>query len=470
MKKRLAYSWLSIVFLVSTGWGQLPAARELSKIFTEVAERVNPAVVTITSTKVIKPPGMRFRHPWEEFFGEDFFSPFQFPQSEMEAHVLGSGVIVDPDRGYILTNNHVVEGAEEVRILLMDERRLDAEIVGTDAPSDVAVLRIDTDGLVGVTPGNSDDLKVGEWVLAIGSPFSRNLSHSVTAGIVSAKGRSGIVGGVDYEDFIQTDAAINPGNSGGALVNLDGELVGINTAIATGGFSRGNVGVGFAIPINLAKRVMDDLIAEGRVVRAWLGVYIQDVNDALARSWGLSDREGAAVTMVIDGSPADKAGFEVEDVIVEFDGKKVKNSSNLKNLVSSTRPGTRVTVDVIRDRRRKSIRVKLAELPEKDEILAAAEESPHGLGLRVENLSLQMASRLGLDKGQSGVVVVEVEPVSAASDAGLQRGDVITRVGDREINSVEEFYSAVEKEQTDGTVVFLVKRGQGTFFLALDVK
>ncbi|MFQ6675852.1 MAG: Do family serine endopeptidase [Fidelibacterota bacterium] len=470
MKKRLVYAGLAIVFLVSSAWSQLPAARELSKTFTEVASKVNPAVVTITSKKVIKRPGMNFRHPFEEFFGEDFFSPFQFPESEMEAEVLGSGVIVDPDRGYVLTNNHVVEGAEEVSIFLMDERILDAEIVGTDAPSDVAVLRIEANDLVGVDLGDSDELEVGEWVLAIGSPFSRNLSHTVTAGIVSAKGRSGIVGGVDYEDFIQTDAAINPGNSGGALVNLQGELVGINTAIATGGFSRGNVGVGFAIPINLAKRVMDDLITQGRVIRAWLGVWIQDVNDALARSWGLSVPEGAAVTGVFEGSPADEAGLKVGDVILEFEGHKVKNSAQLKNLVSSARPDTRVTLEVVRKKRHRTFRIQLAELPERETVIARREKSFPGLGLRVEELSPGVASRLGLDEDQRGVVVVEVQANSPARDAGLQRGDVITRVGDKEIDSVREFYSAVEDEQTDGVVVFLVKRRGGSFFVAVKMK
>lgn len=469
MNKRLTYSWLGILFFLSSAWAQVPAAKELSRTFRDVAKRVNPAVVTITSTKVIKQPGMRFRHPFQEFFGEDFFSPFNIPESEMQAHVLGSGVIVDPERGYILTNNHVVEGADEVSILLMDERSLDAEIIGTDAPSDIAVLRIKSNDLVGVTIGNSDDLEVGDWVLAIGSPFSRNLSHTVTAGIVSAKGRSGIVGGVDYQDFIQTDAAINPGNSGGALVNLDGELVGINTAIATAGFSRGNVGVGFAIPINLAKQVMDDLITEGRVIRAWLGVWIQDVNDALARSWGLSDRVGAAVSNVVKGSPADKAGLKVGDVIVEFDGQKVKNSSHLKNLVSSTRPETTVTLDVIRKKRNKAVRVELAELPKQETVLAAREEGSHDLGVRVENLSPGTIASLGLTEDQTGVVVVEVQPQSGAHKAGLRRGDVITRVGDREIKSVSEFSSAVEKEQTDNMVVFLVLREGGSLFVAVEL-
>ena len=276
------------------------SAKYFSETFADVVKNVNPAVVTITSEKV---QSGRFQHPFEEFFGDDFFRYYS-PERERRSQALGSGVIVDAVNGYILTNNHVVQDADEISIFLMDEREFEAEVVGTDPKSDLAVLRIDADNLTGVRLGDSDGLDVGEWVLAIGSPFSANLSHTVTAGIVSAKGRSSVIGGVDYQDFIQTDAAINPGNSGGALVNLEGKLVGINTAIATGGYMRSNAGVGFAIPSNLAKRIMDDLISEGRVIRAWLGVFIQDVNDGIAKALDLPDRSGAVVTEVVDDSPA----------------------------------------------------------------------------------------------------------------------------------------------------------------------
>ena len=307
------------------------SAKYFSETFSEVAKNVNPAVVTITSEKVQKE---QYRNPFEEFFGDEYFR-YYAPERERRSQALGSGVIVDASNGFIITNNHVIQDADEISIILIDEREFEAEVIGADPKSDIAILKIEAENLSAVGLGNSDNLDVGEWVLAIGSPFSANLSHTVTAGIVSAKGRSSVIGGVDYQDFIQTDAAINPGNSGGALVNLDGELVGINTAIATGGYMRSNAGVGFAIPSNLANNIMKDLISEGRVIRAWLGVFIQDVNDGIAKALDLPDRNGSVVTEVVGDSPADKAGFKVEDVIIEFAGTKVRDSSHLKNLVSS---------------------------------------------------------------------------------------------------------------------------------------
>ncbi len=294
------------------------SARYYSDTFAKVVKKVNAAVVTINSEKIVSDER---RNPFEEFFYEDF--GYGYPNRERKTRALGSGVIVDAKNGHIITNNHVVEGADQISIVLMDQREIDAEILATDPKSDLAVLKIDAKNLTQVTLGNSDDLNVGEWVLAIGSPFSSNLSHTVTAGIVSAKGRSGVIGGIDYEDFIQTDAAINPGNSGGALVNLDGELIGINTAIATGGYMRSNAGVGFAIPSNLANLIMKDLISEGRVIRSWLGVFIQDVDDAISKNLKLPDRQGALVTDIVDGSPAEKAGFKIKDVIINFSGNKI---------------------------------------------------------------------------------------------------------------------------------------------------
>ena len=265
--------------------GSISIGKQFSDTFAQVVEKVNPAVVTITSEKIIKWEDRRFRHPFEEYFGEDFFKDyFDLPEGESRNRVLGSGVIVDAGKGYILTNNHVVENMDEITVKLIDKREFEAEVVGTDPKSDLAIIQIEAFDLIAVDLGDSDKLRVGEWVLAIGSPFTENLSHTVTAGIVSALGRSNIISGDNYEDFIQTDSAINPGNSGGALVNLDGALIGINTAIATGGFERSNRGVGFAIPVNMARKVMDDLINEGRVIRSWLGVYIQDLDDATARA------------------------------------------------------------------------------------------------------------------------------------------------------------------------------------------
>lgn len=457
--------------LLSFGWAQPPSLKAFSETFTEVVREVSPAVVTITSQKVVKREGGRFRHPFEDLFPDDFFRfYFDLPEGEMKTPVLGSGVIVDAENGYVLTNNHVVEGAAEITVLLMDEREYAAEIVGTDSPSDVAVLRIEADDLKGVRFGDSDRLEVGEWVLAIGSPFNENLSHTVTAGIVSAKGRSQVLGGIDYQDFIQTDAAINPGNSGGALVNLDGELVGINTAIATaGGFSRGNVGVGFAIPVNLAKTIMSDLINEGRVIRAWLGVWIQDVDDGIAKALDLPDREGVLVNRVIEESPAEKAGIDVEDVIVELEGTKVRDTAHLKNLVSTTRPGTRVKIKIARKGETRTFRVRLDEYPEEEAVLATRGTVSPELGLGVEDVTSSYIREFDLGKDISGVVVVEVSPTSAAARAGIRPGDLITRVGDKEISSAREFRRAIREKEKGDTILFLVhRRGMGSIFIPIE--
>ncbi|MDP6456146.1 MAG: Do family serine endopeptidase [Candidatus Marinimicrobia bacterium] len=466
--KRVLSVFLIVLIGVTAGAGQSRSAKQFSDTFAQVVEKVNPAVVTITSEKIIKWEDRRFRHPFEEYFGEDFFKDyFDLPEGESRNRVLGSGVIVDAGKGYILTNNHVVEGADEINILLIDEREFSAEVIGTDPQSDVAVLKIDTNDLVQAEMGDSDELRVGEWILAIGSPFSRNLSHTVTAGIVSAKGRSRVLGGIDYQDFIQTDAAINPGNSGGALVNLDGELVGINTAIATGGFSRGNVGVGFAIPINLAKNIMDDLVAEGRVIRSWLGVFIQDVDDGIAKAFELSDRQGAVVTEVVEDSPADEAGIKVKDVIVIVDGTKIRDSSHLKNVISSSSPGTRSEVEVIRRKRQRTIRVDLAELPQEGAVFASRESATPQLGMDVQDVSEALARRFQLDEDESGAVVVEVLPNSVAARAGIQRGDLIKRVGDEEVDSARDFRKAVSDVEK-GAILFLVKRRGGSLFIPVE--
>jgi len=463
MKKRL--SVILIVLLSGLVGTESSSLKQLSETFTKVVKQVNPAVVTITSAKIVKREG-RFRHPFEEFFGDDFFRRyFDFPE---RSEVLGSGVIVDVSDGYILTNNHVVEGADEISIMLMDEREFKAEVVGTDPLSDLAVLKINADGLLAANLGDSDKLEVGEWVLAIGSPFSNNLSHTVTAGIVSAKGRSRVIGGAAYQDFIQTDAAINPGNSGGALINLNGELVGINTAIATGGFTRGNVGVGFAIPINLAKSVMADLISQGRVIRAFLGVKIQDIDDQLARAWNLSDREGAAVSEVVSDTPAEDAGIKVGDVIVEFNGKKVRDVAHLRNLVSTSQPGTSATVKVIRKKREKTFRVELAEFQQEQTVLATRQKVSPKLGLEVEDISSSLTRQFRLEKNVSGVIVTKVSPNSAVAKAGIRPGDVILQVGDNEITSVREFRRAMREEEKRDIILFLVLRQDGSLFIPIE--
>jgi len=462
MKKTISVIFMTLFFAVNLS---AQSAKYFSDTFADVVKKVNPAVVTITSERVVTD---QWRHPFEGFFDNDYFGN-NSPERERRSRALGSGVIVDAKNGYILTNNHVVEDADEISIYLIDEREFKAEVVGADPKSDIAVLKISTDNLTAVRLGDSDKLDVGEWVLAIGSPFSSNLSHTVTAGIVSAKGRSSVIGSVDYEDFIQTDAAINPGNSGGALVNLDGELVGINTAIATGGFMRSSSGVGFAIPTNLAKTIMNDLIAEGRVIRAWLGVFIQDVNDGIAKALDLPDRKGAVVTEVVEGSPADKAGFKIEDVVVTFGGTKIRDSSHLKNLVSSTRPETRQDVKIIRRGRSRTLKVDLAELPQEDVIFASNRTPSYSLGMRVEDLDASMARRFRLEDTESGVIVVEVSPSSAAAKAGVQPGDVIKRVGDTEIDSAREFRTAISRVNDEDSVLLLIRRRGGSIFLPVEL-
>ncbi|MDM7915861.1 MAG: Do family serine endopeptidase, partial [Candidatus Eisenbacteria bacterium] len=326
-----------------------------SKAFVHIAKQVLPSVVTITSERTVQVTGMPGPGGGFRFFGDDFFRFFNTPERVPQTGS-GSGVIISPD-GYVLTNNHVVREADQIRVTLEDGRTFDAEMVGTDPKSDVAVIRIKADDLVPARLGNSDELEVGEWVLAVGNPFQ--LSSTVTAGIVSAVGRSNI-GLADYEDFIQTDAAINPGNSGGALVNLDGEVVGINTAIATR--SGANEGVGFAIPINMASRIKDSLIHEGKVVRGWLGVNIQNLNESTAEIFGLDRPQGALVSQVVPGSPAADAGLRVRDVITEIDGRPVKDVEDLQLQVVDRAPGTRVKLTVQREGRDRTVEVKLGEL------------------------------------------------------------------------------------------------------------
>ncbi len=466
--KRIMLPVMVLVFL-STLSAKLPAAKELSDTFVSVVEKVNAAVVTITSEKVFTQGDSNFRHPFDEYFGDNYF-PYQYrdPNREYRSQILGSGVIVDAVNGYILTNNHVVAEADEIIILLIDEREYEADVIGRDPQSDLAVLKIDAEDLVAAELGDSDELDVGEWVLAIGSPFSEELSHTVTAGIVSAKGRSRIIDGTSYEDFIQTDAAINPGNSGGALVDLDGKLVGINTAIATGGFSRGNVGVGFTIPINLASRIMNALIADGKVIRSWLGVYIQDVDDGIARALGLEDRQGVIVTRIVEGSPAEGGGVEVEDIIVEFDGTKIRDAAHLKNTVSSTSPGSKSVVKVIRKKRKKTLRVNLVELPQDVTVFASSQSSGRSLGIEAQELTAEWRRRLRLDEDVQGVVVTDVSSRSAAGKAEIKAGDLIKRIGDTEIRDMNDFRSAVSVIEEGEAVLFLILRQGYARFITVE--
>jgi serine protease Do len=429
--------------------------QQFSRAFADVAESAKPAVVTIITDKIMKVPNN------DLFF---FFNPYMDPNSDREykTNALGSGVIVDAANGYVLTNNHVVEDMDNIRVKLFNKREYDARIIGSDPKSDLAILKIEAEDLRQLKLGDSDKLRVGEWVMAVGSPFSENLSHTVTTGIVSALGRSNIIRGQSYEDFIQTDAAINPGNSGGALLNMQGELIGINTAIATGGYERGNRGVGFAIPSNMTKRIMEDLIDKGYVVRSWLGVYIQPLDNDAAKALEMETRDGALVTQVIEGSPAEKGGVEEGDVIIRFDNKNISDPSNLKNTVSLMPPGSKSEVIVFRNGSKKKLSVLLEEL--KDGKVVSSNSSPNTsiLGLDVREITDSLRKKYGIEDESGKLVIVSVDSNSEATDKGLREGDIIKRVGTQQVSSIKEFKKKVKASKSKGSLLLLIKKIDGS--------
>ncbi|MBI4688219.1 MAG: DegQ family serine endoprotease [Nitrospirae bacterium] len=436
-----------------------------SKAFSDIVRAISPAVVNISTTKTVKreaPISPFFEDP----FFNHFFEPFRAPKKFKEQS-LGSGVIVSED-GYIITNNHVIEKADEIKVILYDKQEFKGKIVGSDPKIDLAIIKINAKGLPAMRWGNSDGLQVGEFVLAFGNPYG--LSHTVTMGIISALGRAN-VGIAEYEDFIQTDAAINPGNSGGPLVNIKGELIGINTAIfsRTGGYQ----GIGFAVPSNMARRVMEQLIKTGKVTRGWLGVSIQHVTPELAKQFGLKDSNGALVSDIFSGSPAEKAGLKRGDVIVEINGKPLKDVESLRNIVSQSEIGGTVKLKIIRGGKPFSIEAVVAELP-KETAEAAPEkpsEEPGGegalSGFSVMELTPDIAKQLGLRREEKGVVIVKVEPESMAEEAGLRKGDVIQEVNKRRINSLPDFSSVVSRLKEGDTVLLFINRGGQRFYITL---
>ena len=458
---------LIIIFsiIISIGFSQKSIVQQFSKTFADVAEKVNPAVVTISTDKIIKMDRFN-QYPFNQFFGWDR-NPSQ--EQEYRTRALGSGVIIDAAKGYIVTNNHVVEDMDKISVKLMDKRIFEATVVGSDPKSDLAVLQIEADNLSQVDIGDSEKLRVGEWVIAIGSPFSDNLSHTVTAGIISAMGRSDIISRENYEDFIQIDAAINPGNSGGALVDLNGKLIGINTAIATGGYERSNRGVGFAIPVNMVNKVMNDLIDKGYVVRGWLGVAIQEIDDSYAKALGLDTRDGALISNVANSSPADNAGLITGDVILEFNDVSINNSSHLKNVVSSSEPGKRYKVDIIRDGRRKSIYVKLGELPNEPQMAFMETEKSSTLGITVQDLNNSLRKHYNLSADDDCVVVTEMDNNSEAFRSGIREGDIIIRVGTNNVRDSNDFKDLIRTSSRQNTVLLLVKREDVSRFYALEI-
>jgi len=435
--------------------------------FAPIVKQVLPEVVNISTTKVVKTGFSGQMMPMDpffrQFFGDNFGGQFrgqQMPQSERERS-LGSGVIVSPE-GYILTNNHVVAGATEILVTAADKHQYKARVVGTDPKTDLAVLKVDAANLPAITIADSSKVQVGDYALAIGDPFG--VGETVTMGIVSATGRANL-GIEDYEDFIQTDAPINPGNSGGALVNDRGELIGINTAILSHG-SGGNEGVGFAIPSDMARNIMDQIVKNGKVTRAYMGAYIQGVSPELAKAFGATAPSGALVGDVEPGSPAARSGLEKGDIIVALNGKPVTDSSELRMSISLMAPGTTANLKVWRNGSERDMAIKLGEMPTENERASAAPENPQGAleGVQVENVDAQTAQQLGLPDHTKGVVVTEIDPSSPVADSGLQRGDVIQEVNHQSVNNVNDFDRAVEKAGKNP--LLLVNRQGHTLFIA----
>ncbi|HEX7035776.1 MAG TPA: DegQ family serine endoprotease [Pseudomonadales bacterium] len=432
--------------------------------FTRLVEQNAPAVVNISTSQNPERERRSRNEELEEFFRR-FFPPGEMPRIDPgpRPRSLGSGFVIGSD-GYILTNNHVVEGADEIVVRFNDRRELLAELVGSDPRSDLALIKVDAEDLPTVKLGDSNSLRVGEWVLAIGSPFG--FDYSVTAGIVSAKGRSlPDERNENYVPFIQTDVAINPGNSGGPLFNLKGEVIGINSQIYSN--SGGFMGVSFAIPIDVAMEVVDQLKNTGRVTRGWLGVFIQEVNRDLAESFGLDRPHGALVTQVLQGSPAEEAGLQAGDIITRFNGTAIDFSADLPHLVGRVPAGSRAKVDVVRGGEERTLTVEIGELPERDAALgyvAPAGDRDSRLGLRVEPLPPDAASALGI---AGGVRVVEASGIAA--DAGIRKGDVIVRLDNKAVSDPETFREIVEGLEAGRSVPVLINRGRVSNFLALRV-
>jgi serine protease Do len=435
--------------------------------FSSVLKPALPAVVNIRSSKVVKSHGRDSMAPFfndptfRQFFGDQFGQ--QNPRPEREQS-LGSGVIITTD-GTIVTNNHVIDGATDIKVFLSDKREFKAKLVGTDPKTDIAVLKIEANDLPTLPLGNSSTLQVGDLIFAIGDPFG--IGETATMGIVSATGR-GLGGAIEnYENFIQTDAAINPGNSGGAMIDLHGNLVGINTAILSGG-SGGNQGIGFAIPISMARNVMDQILAHGKVVRGYIGVHIQDVTPDIAKQFGLNQARGVLIGDVSPDTPGAKAGLKRGDVILAVNGQETSDANQLRLEIAQTAPATPVKLKVWRDGKAQDVTLKLGELPEKAEKTAAGEESSGALeGIEVQNLTPEIAQELNLATGTHGVVITSVDSSSVAGSLGLSRGDVIQEVNHKPVTNVEEYRHALAGSDKQ-PVLLLVNHGGVTRYLVVE--
>jgi serine protease Do len=440
---------------------------ETSRAFSDIVKAVSPAVVNISSTKMVK----RQQTPYEDFF--DYFSPAPDTKNrKFKEQSLGSGVIVSTD-GYIVTNNHVVEQSSDIRVTLYDRRSFKAKVVGTDAKTDIAIIQIDAKDLPVIPWGDAEKLQVGEFVLAIGNPFL--LTNTVTMGIVSAVGRAD-VGIADYEDFIQTDAAINPGNSGGPLVNIRGELIGINTAIfsKTGGYQ----GIGFAVPSNMVKAVMEQLVNSGKVTRGWIGITIQELTQELAQQFGLKYSEGelagVLVSDVTRDGPAQKAGIMRGDIILEYNGKRLQDVGQLRNVVAQSRVGSQAQVKILRRDKEMTVTATVVELPTdgaeaKTGPVQGRESYENALaGMRVMDLSSTVAKQLGVESEAKGVVIVSIEPGAPSEEANLRRGDVINEINRQRITNLNDFNKIVARIKPGDNVLLFVNRGGRKFYAAVE--
>ena len=444
--------------------------RNLNKAFTSIARRVTPTVVTISTRETVRSNALRGQIP------EDYRRFFRMPRGERrERPGLGSGIIMSAD-GYVLTNHHVAGSADEITVILNDNQEFEARLVGTDSLTDVAVIKIDAEGLASAPVGNSDEIQIGEWVMAVGAPL--DLRSTVTSGIISALGRNlNIISdrsGFAIEDFIQTDAAINPGNSGGALINLDGEVIGVNTAIASG--TGGFVGYGFAIPINLARKVMDDIITHGRVRRGFLGINLRRVDASLADAFGLDGPRGVLIANVFSDTPADAAGLKDEDIILSIDGTAVNRPNQVQSLIARKHPDETVALEIRRKNRTITLQVKLGEKPAQIGDVAstrtqAGQTELHGLS--VSNITPEVESRWRLESGMDGILVTEVAQGSRAARARFQRGDIIFKVRqgnfEREVRTVEDFKTSLAKLEKGRNAAFFVRRGTYHLFLTMKI-
>lgn len=427
---------------------------QFNQAFIDVAKNQSSSIVSIISEKTQKQNNMFFFNPFFDDFGD------QFDQQERKSQSLGSGVIIDNDKGYIITNNHVIENAEEIKVILYDKREFDAKIIGTDPLSDLAVIQIEPDNLAKAKFGDSNLLQIGEWVIAIGSPFGLHLNHTVTAGIVSAVGRSDVISRMNFENFIQHDAAINPGNSGGGLFNLNGELIGINTAIATDGFSKSNAGVGFAIPVNQAKRVVEDLITSGKVSRGWLGVQIQDIDDSMQKALKLNSKKGAFIASVGKDSPADLGGLKEKDVIIAMNAIEIDDTNQLKNKVSSAKPGEMIIFTVIRNGNNETVMITLGTRPDQGSMKDVFSlNSFDKLGMKVEN-----------NPDGEGVLIIDIDPKSEAYIKNIRKGNLITEIGNDTIETVEDYKLSLENYEVGDPIMIRIINNGNPRYEAFEIK